>query len=162
MKTYPTLKRSSRAAKLLSALAAYLATTTTLILAKDQPAEFVILANKDNPIQTIEKSDLARLYLSKTRKVDGHAYRVVNLAEDQVKEEFLSDLTSMSPAEIERHYITMELRGEGEKPKEVSSSKSMIFLLIKSDKIIGWLPLSEYESLSEPMKKQMRVIRINQ
>ncbi len=122
--------------------------------------EYVVLANKSNPIESIGKTDLARLYLSKTRHIDGQAYRVVNLAEDEVKQSFLSDLTSMTPAEIERHYIALELRGEGEKPKEVSSSKSMIFLLIKSDTIIGWLPVEEYERLSPTMKDQMRVIRL--
>ncbi|MCH6257569.1 hypothetical protein MLD52_13490 [Puniceicoccaceae bacterium K14] len=140
---------------ILSALVLVLSISTL-----NAQAEFVILANKDSPIESIGKTDLARLYLSKTKKIDGQAYRVVNLAAEDVKQEFLEDLTSMSPAEIERHYIAQELRGEGEKPKEVNTTKNMIFLLIKSDAIIGWLPMEEYEKLSGALKKHMRVIRI--
>lgn len=123
-------------------------------------SEFVILANKDSPLRAIGKSELARLYLSKTKKVGGHAYQVVNLSEERIKNKFLFELTSMSEVEIDRHYITLELRGEGEKPKEVPSSKGMVFLLVKSDKIIGWLPQSEYDRLSVSIKKYLRVISI--
>jgi ABC-type phosphate transport system substrate-binding protein len=86
--------------------------------------DVVVIANKNNPVQTLKKSVLVRYFLKKTTSWD-NGTRVVPIdltVSDPVRQEFSEGILQKSPHEVEEYWIAESLTGGKSAPEIVSDS----------------------------------------
>lgn len=79
--------------------------------------DWILITNKDNPVNEISKADLKRVYLGKKKKVDGQTIVPIMLADNIAEtEQFLSDILGMTVEKFKQHWLETQIKGLGTAP----------------------------------------------
>jgi len=146
-------------AVLLAIVVGVSASHSDMALAEGFP-EVAVVTHQGVEIESVEMAGLSRLFLSLENGLDGVRLKAVNLSDPELKLSFLERVTGMSARQIERHFIQMELQGEGKWPPEVDSAEQLVKLIVKSRNVVGWLPVSELQNLPEQYRDALKVIAV--
>jgi len=123
--------------------------------------EIAVVTHRGNDIDSVDREELGRLFLSLSNSIAGVRLKAVNLSEKDLKLGFLERITMMSARQIEDHFIRADLRGEGKWPPEVFTSEEMVRLIVKSRNVVGWIPVSDLEALREKYRNAIKVIAVD-
>ena len=113
---------------------------TTSILASVAYAEIAIIANKASPLTVVKASDIQRVYLGKTQKIDGTAVTPIN----QTKNTSLSDsfnkvVLNKSGNQVKAYWSKLIFTGKGTPPQELNNDIEVINAVRNDANAIGYI-----------------------
>jgi len=84
----------------------------------------VIIVHKDNPISSISKSDIARIFLGKKKSWESGSRITPGLmkSSNDTMKVFMKDYCNKSPKRFNAHWMRHVFSGSGQRPEEFSSS----------------------------------------
>lgn len=92
--------------------------------------DYVIIVNKDNPLPSISKTQLNRLYTGKIKDVNGTQLVPIDQSVDQaITTSFLNDVLGMIPAEYKEFWVAQQVKGFGTAPM-IQRTSSMVKAII--------------------------------
>ncbi|WP_428737921.1 hypothetical protein [Sulfurimonas sp.] len=90
-------------------------------------SEFVIIVNPNMEIDKISKSELEKIFLSKTNTLpDGTRARPVEIAKTKLKSHFYTIIANKSEVELRSYWATLIFTGTGRPPKQMQTIKEII------------------------------------
>lgn len=96
---------------------------TSLLAATD----FVVIVHPDSSIKNISKSELERIFLSKTRSLpDGTRAQPVEVVSRDLKSHFYHYVADKSVVELRSYWATLIFTGLGKPPKQMQSRDALI------------------------------------
>jgi len=113
---------------------------TTFILASVTHAEIAIIVNKASPLTAAQASDIQRVYLGKTQKIDGTAVTPIN----QTKNTSLSDtfnkvVLNKSGNQVKAYWSKLIFTGKGTPPQELNNDVEVINAVRGDVNAIGYI-----------------------
>lgn len=123
-----------RLAAITCALALSLAASSAL-------AEVVVVVSKDNPVESLERSELRDIYLGQLHSFpNGEPVEPIDQAEgSEARKEFYNDHLERSPAQVKAHWSKLIFTGRGQPPRAVESGEVVAELVSQSPNAIGYL-----------------------
>ena len=127
-------------------LAAFAFLLAVLAFALEPPASgqqgYRVIVNKDNPTETLSKSDVSKYLLKKRTKWDGLSAKVepIDLGEDSlVREAFSKDVHGRSIAFIQRYWQKQIFTGRGIPPPQVGDDAAVVSFVSSQPGAIGYV-----------------------
>ncbi len=124
------------------------------------PGRWVLVCNAETGLTDVSRKEIARLFLRRGDSVGGTPVEPVNMKAMEERLAFLSALTRLSPTLVERHFMEMKFRGEGEWPRMVEGKAEMLKLLGEDPTVLGWLGIADVESLTEEELGSIRLLKL--
>jgi len=113
--------------------------------------KFVLITNKDNPIKSLSRDEIKRIYLKKRRFWDETKLTALNLPpQSSLRQSFEKDILGMSAKELENYWMRQHYKGQ-RPPYRLNSPKSVLMFVKKLKGAIGYIPQSLLD-------KEVRVI----
>jgi len=107
---------------------------------------FVVITHKDNPITTLNKSEIRSIYLKKRRFWDGTKLLALNLPPNHMlRQNFEKSILQMSASNIEMYWLKQHYKGH-RPPYRLESIKSVVLFIKKVKGAIGYIPESLVDS----------------
>lgn len=103
--------------------------------------EYVVIVNKDNPLNSVSSADLKRLYTGKLDNIGGNSVAPVNLALDNpAASSFLSEVVGMGTADYKSFWLAQQIRGGSSAPAVKKSAAEMLSYVKENAATVGYLP----------------------
>ena len=123
---------------------------------------WVLLCSSENQLEGLTRRSAARLFLlSGEMVVSGRKVVPVNLESLEARLSFLSALTHLPPHLVERHFLDLKFRREGDWPAMVSGPNQMIQKLKTDPALIGWLPVETVNGLDAKALEGLRILKVD-
>lgn len=120
--------------------------TSLLLLALPlmAPAELVIVTGNNSAITSLSENEIRQLFSGQLRSVSGQRVQPLDLpGNDQNREQFYRKLMGRSPDQMRAYWTRLIFTGQGQPPREVSSTLELTTLAASSPEYIGYLPASQ-------------------
>ncbi len=102
--------------------------------------KFVLIANKNFPLEKLNKDQIKQIYLKKLRFIDGVQIIPINYTpRDLLRKEFENKILQIPPKKLKRYWMKKHYQGT-RPPLTQSSSKSAILFVKKVDGAIAYIP----------------------
>lgn len=107
-------------------------------------AEVVIIVHPSNAA-ALERSDVARIYLGKSKKFPGGGQAIpLNHKEGSAtKSTFDSQVLKKSSSQLKAYWSKLVFTGKGSPPKEISSEEEILQLVASNPNFIGYVDASK-------------------
>lgn len=107
-------------------------------------AELAIISHKDNPVSSIQPSDLARIFLGKASKFPGGETAVpVDQADGSaVYSEFYEKVANKTPSQLKAYWSRLIFTGKGQPPRAISSTDEVKELVSSNPNLVGYIESS--------------------
>lgn len=104
-------------------------------------AEVVVVVSSASPVVSLKKSDVANIFLGKTRRFpNGERAVPINQLEGSAeRNEFYDMYTGKSAPQLKAHWSKMIFTGRGQPPKEVGSLEELKAALAKNNEIVTYV-----------------------
>jgi len=104
-------------------------------------ADLVVVVSADNPTRTLDRSQLADLYLGRRdRFPDGETAVPVDLRENSAAyARFYERHLEQTPAQIRAHWSRLIFTGRGRPPRTVTDGRAMADTIASNPRFIGYL-----------------------
>jgi ABC-type phosphate transport system substrate-binding protein len=111
------------------------------VASSTQAQDYVIIVNEANPVESIAKSDLSKLFLKKVSKFDNgtKAVPVDQISDSSVREQFSSDVLSKTVSATKSYWSQQLFSGAGVPPEEKSSDAGVISFVKSNPGAIGYI-----------------------
>ncbi|MGB5246255.1 MAG: hypothetical protein WBN34_06880 [Woeseia sp.] len=137
-------------------LRAYL--TTGLLIAGGSSLaapEVVVIASSSSPISTASPADIARLFLGKTKSVNGQTLTPVDQSKSSdVASRFYSDVVGKNSSQMRAYWSKLVFTGKGKPPQELGSSAAVLAAVAADPALIGYI---EASAVNDSVKVLMTV-----
>ena len=120
----------------------------------------VVIANKDNPITSLSKTDVARYYLLKSQSwPSGEKIKPINRNnKSKLKKSFVQSALNMGMSKYEQYWLSLKQTSGETEPKSVKSNKFVLKIVGKKKNSIGYLPGKYFENLEGVSKSKVKVV----
>lgn len=116
-----------------------------------QSAEYVLIVNKDNPISSLTRSEVKKIFLGKKNYwPDGQRIDVLLLKNSDVHHDFVYEVLNKSPRQLSMYWKQVLFSGAGIPPKTFTDPESLKALVASDPKAIGYIDI---RLLDESVKK---------
>ncbi len=123
---------------------------------------WVLLCSSENGLQGLTRRAAARLFLRRSEMVvTVGKLEPVNLESMQERLAFLSALTRLSPTLVERHFMDLRFRREGDWPDMVAGPNQMLAKLRETPTLIGWLSLEDVARLGDKDLEGLSLLKLD-
>ncbi len=120
--------------------------TLSLLYACSASAELAIVVAKESPLQSLQKSDAANIFLAKTNRLaDGSRIKPLELDDDNIKADFYKQVTGKTLPQINSYWTTLIFTGKGRPPRSLKESRRLIDLLKSDPQTITYLPIEQVD-----------------
>lgn len=109
----------------------------------------VVIVHPDNPIQSLERQELADLYLGRGQRVAGHIHiaTLYDYASDsRERERFYLAVTGQNIARINAYWARLRFSGQMTPPTVQSSSQAMLQAVRNNPRSIGYIPYTSLDT----------------
>jgi ABC-type phosphate transport system substrate-binding protein len=104
-------------------------------------ADFVVIAHKQVPENTLAKSELRAIFLGEKVKWENKKYIKFALLEDgDVQKVFLQRAIGKTPSQFDQHWMGMVTTGKGSMPKTFADPLQVIDYVSRQPYSIGFVP----------------------
>jgi ABC-type phosphate transport system substrate-binding protein len=112
------------------------------------PAQVVVIANKDAPVEKIERDQATQIFLKQVQSwPDGSAILPVDIREGSpLRAEFYSKITGRSVAQVRSYWARQAFTGMGFPPKQVASAEDVTKAVQSTPGSIGYVARKEGET----------------
>ena len=103
--------------------------------------EIQVVVHEDNPVSSMSKRDLSRLFLKRTtRWSNGSKVEPLNLAEGNPEREiFLSTAHGMDESSHTKYWVKLIFAGRAQPPPDISTPEQLLHLVRNSLKAVGYV-----------------------
>jgi len=104
-------------------------------------SEVVVVVAADTPINNLSKSQVAKIFLGKSRRFPNGS-RAVPLNQNEGnsdRDDFYRLVSGKSPSQIKAHWSKLIFTGRGQPPKEAADSDAVKYLLANNRVNIGYI-----------------------
>jgi len=116
----------------------------SLIFTVTALADFAIIANPNISINNISKSELEKIFLSKTRNfADGTRAKPVEIAKTGLKSMFYNLIANKSEVELRSYWATLIFTGTGKPPKQMKNEDQVIKYVSQTPGAISYIEKRE-------------------
>lgn len=113
---------------------------TTSILASVAYAEIAIIANKASPLTVVKASDIQRVYLGKTQKIDGTSVTPINQTKNtSLSGTFNKVVLNKSSNQVKAYWSKLIFTGKGTPPQELNNDIEVINAVRNDANAIGYI-----------------------
>lgn len=118
-------------------------------------AEIVVVVSKQNPVDTLSRTELTDIYLGRAQRwPDGETVVPIDQTESApAYKEFYSEYLERSPAQIKAHWSKLIFTGRGRPPRNVENGETMAELIADNPNAIGYID-------SGLVDERLQVVRI--
>ncbi|MDF1562123.1 MAG: hypothetical protein P1V51_03720 [Deltaproteobacteria bacterium] len=130
----------------------------------EDPSGWVLICSEESPLQGLTRRAASRLFLRQGEMlVGGRKVEPVNLESMKERLAFLSALTRLTPSLVERHFLELKFRREGDWPSTVSGPNQLIDRLRPDPNYlyVGWLRIETVEKLPPSSLKGLRLLKLD-
>lgn len=107
-------------------------------------AELVIVTGNQSPVAALSDNEVRQLFSGQLRSVGGQRLQPLDLpANSSHRNDFYRKLMGRSPDQMRAYWTRLIFTGQGQPPREVSSTQELIMLINSSAEFIGYLPAEE-------------------
>ncbi|MBU1140736.1 MAG: substrate-binding domain-containing protein [Proteobacteria bacterium] len=118
-----------------------------------EAADFVLVVNKKNPLESMDRSDVKKIFLGKkTFWPDGQGIDVVLLAEGEVHQIFAYDILNKSPRQLTLYWKQELFSGTGVPPKQLPDNKSVKAAVASNPQAIGYVDILQFDESVKKIK----------
>jgi len=121
--------------------------TSILLFASN---DMVVVTNT-SVVEKLSKSEVKRLFLSKTNKVHNINIKVVELSENGEKDKFYKQISGKSKSQLRSYWTRLIFTGKARPPKQVNNMQELLKEMKKSEVIVTYLPKNK-------VTKQMKIV----
>lgn len=118
--------------------------------------EAVLVVHRDNPISSLELTEVRSIFLGK--KVfwdDGNAIEVLLQESGETHRNFSQNILGKSPRQLSMYWKRILFSGEGLPPREVTGDEEMLETIAANTKAIGYID----NSVNDNRVKSVSIIR---
>lgn len=118
--------------------------------------EAVLVVHRDNPISSLELTEVRSIFLGK--KVfwdDGNAIEVLLQESGETHRNFSQNILGKSPRQLSMYWKRVLFSGEGLPPREVTGDEEMLETIAANTKAIGYID----NSVNDNRVKSVSIIR---
>ncbi|MCB0287700.1 MAG: hypothetical protein KDE57_13670 [Calditrichaeota bacterium] len=117
-----------------------------LLLALPLSAQVAIIANKSAKIENLDQKKLADIYsLSLIKCDDGQKIVVFDMKTDSPSKDKFYTFIDKSSADLRKHWMRLQLTGEGKAPKALPSEDEMLKMVATTANAIGFVSAAKVD-----------------
>jgi ABC-type phosphate transport system substrate-binding protein len=103
-------------------------------------ANFVVIANKDVPLDSLSKAELRAIFLGEKVKWDNRKYiKIAFLDEGDVNKEFLQGVVGKTPSQYDNHWQKMVFSGKGAMPQSFAEMSKVVDYVATHPGAVGFV-----------------------
>lgn len=122
--------------------------TIATLLSQAAWSEVAIVVNPENPINSITKDEVVKIFLGKTNKFpNGDKATPVDQTEgNSIRDEFYSKVVNKTPSQLNSYWSRLIFTGKGQPPKAVEDDEEMLEEVNFELDTIGYVDASAVDS----------------
>ncbi|MBI5559393.1 MAG: substrate-binding domain-containing protein [Deltaproteobacteria bacterium] len=114
-------------------------------------ADFVVVVNKENPVETLDRSEVKNIFLGKkTFWPNGQVIDVILQDEGEVHQGFVLEILRKTPAQFQLYWKLALFSGTGIPPDQQPDSQAVKAAIAANPKMIGYI---DVQQLDDSVKK---------
>ncbi len=111
-----------------------------------EAADFVLVVNKKNPIESMNRSDVKKIFLGKKSFwPDGKGIDVFLQAEGDIHRSFVYDILNKSPRQLTLYWKQVLFSGIGVPPKKLPDNRSVKEAVASNPQAIGYVDILQLD-----------------
>jgi len=115
-------------------------------------ADFAVVVGPDSPIHSLERQQVANIFLSKTNRLsDGSKAKPMELTNSDLRSLFYKAITSKSLQQVNSYWTVLIFTGRGKPPIVQDSREQLIKILLSDPHTIAYLSFDE-------IPKELRIV----
>lgn len=117
--------------------------------------EVVVIASSSSKISSASAEDIARLFLGKTKAVNGEKLTPVDQSKNSdVASSFYSNVVGKNASQLRAYWSKLVFTGKGKPPKELGSSADVLAAVAANPSLVGYI---EASAVNDSVKVLMTV-----
>ena len=117
-------------------------------------ADMVVVVAKNSSIAELTERQIKRIFLSKTRRLDGSRIQTLELSNVDLKAQFYQKVAGKNLRQLNSYWTTLIFTGKGKPPKNVDKAETLLNELSGNPSAIAYMPV---EYLDDRLKVVHRV-----
>ncbi len=117
-------------------------------------ADMVVVVAKNSSIAELTERQIKRIFLSKTRRLDGSRIQTLELSNVDLKAQFYEKVAGKNLRQLNSYWTTLIFTGKGKPPKNVDKAEALLNELSGNPSAIAYMPV---EYLDDRLKVVHRV-----
>ena len=121
-----------------------------LLLCRTAAAELVIIVHPENPIASLTKIEVKKIFLLKTKGFsDGSIAKPVELDKGPTRSEFLKTILQKEESKLSSYRARLMFSGKANPPQKFSNPASLIKVIASNKNAIGFIDI---DSITDSVK----------
>lgn len=113
---------------------------------RTEAADFVLVVNNKNPVESMNRSDVKKIFLGKkTFWPDGQGIDVLLQVEGDIHRSFVFDILNKSPRQLALYWKQALFSGTGVPPKQLPDSRSVKEAVALNPQAIGYVDILQLD-----------------
>ena len=108
-----------------------------------QAENIAVVVSKELNVTELSKSQIKRLFLSKTNHINNIRVKVVELQNTSYKKYFYKKVSGKSKRQLRSYWTTLIYTGKAQPPKQLQNIQELLQKMKEDNKLITYLPLSQ-------------------
>jgi hypothetical protein len=108
-----------------------------------QAENIAVVVSNNFDATELSKSQIKRIFLAKTNRVNSTKIKVVELKNTAYKKEFYKQVSGKSQAQLRSYWTTLIFTGKAQPPKQLQDMKELIANMKEDNRIITYIPESK-------------------
>lgn len=117
-------------------------------------AEIVVVVAKSSSIANLTEREIRRIFLSKSRRLNGNRVQPFELSNADFKAQFYEKVAGKNLRQLNSYWTTLIFTGKGKPPKNVDKAEALLNALSDNPSAIAYMPV---EYLDDRLKVVHRV-----
>lgn len=118
----------------------------TLFPARMEAAEFALVVNKNNPVESMDRSEVKKIFLGKKSFwPDGQGIAVILQSGGDVHLSFVYEILNKSPRQLALYWKQQLFSGTGVPPKQFPDDKSVKEAVALNPQAIGYVDILQLD-----------------
>jgi len=123
----------------------------TLLPTAVAAADFAVVVNKENPVETLDRDEVKKIFLGrKTFWPNGQGIDVVLQADGEIHRSFVLEILHKSPRQFQMYWKLALFSGTGIPPKQQPDDQAVKAAVAGDPKMIGYIDMRQ---LDDTVKK---------
>ena len=107
-----------------------------------QAEDIVVVVSSKFQSNTLQESDVKRIFLAKTNHINNKRINVIELKNASYKEIFYKKISNKTQSQLRAYWSRLIFTGKAKPPKQVTSVDLLLKNMSKNESIITYLPIS--------------------
>jgi len=105
-----------------------------------QAENIAVVISKNFNADKLSKSQIKRLFLAKTNRINNTKVKIVELQDTKYKQKFYKKVSGKSKAQLRSYWTTLIFTGKAKPPKQIKTLQELLIKMKKNKNIITYIP----------------------